>query len=606
MSMGGRTGVARDPNRERLEAALRKATDRLLAMRGGDGSWRGRLSSSALSTATAVSALSIAGLPEDDALVRGGVGWLVQTQNADGGWGDTTDSPSNLSTSLLVRAALALGRQGPLLGDEPSRRLDGYLCRVAGATEDERREAICAAYAPDRTFAVPILTNLALAGLTPWEGVPPLPFELAACPSAWFRFLRLHVVSYALPALIAVGLAIDRHNASRSLLRRWVRAAATGASLRKLENIQPSSGGFLEAVPLTSFVTMSLVSLFGPGQPVARKGLAFLRASAREDGSWPIDSDLSVWITTASTVALAEAGRAHEIGGTRDWILAAQHLRRHPYTDSPPGGWAWTDLPGGVPDADDTAGAILALARASERHAAVDSGVRWLLDLQNSDGGWPTFCRGWGHLPFDRSAPDLTAHVLRALDAADPESSRPDCQRAKERGLRYLQRELRADGSWHPLWFGNQGSHDQTNPVIGTARVLRALALFEPGRDHTRRGQRFLLESQNRDGGWGSAAGLSSTIEETALAVSALAEAPHSEAGEALDRGASYLVDRVEADTWLAAAPIGLYFARLWYSEAAYPAIWTVEALGRVLTRRGAPQSLSGREMANLRVPSGG
>jgi hypothetical protein len=40
--------------------------------------------------------------------------------------------------------------------------------------------------------------------------------------------------------------------------------------------------------------------------------------------------------------------------------------------------------------------------------------VRWLLDLQNGDGGIPTFCRGWGALPFDRSAPDLTAHALRA------------------------------------------------------------------------------------------------------------------------------------------------------------------------------------------------
>jgi hypothetical protein len=28
-------------------------------------------------------------------------------------------------------------------------------------------------------------------------------------------------------------------------------------------------------------------------------------------------------------------------------------------------------------------------------------------------------------------------------------------------------------------------------------------------------------------------------------------------------------------------SPIGLYFARLWYSEEAYPVIWTVEALGR-------------------------
>ena len=69
--------------------------------------------------------------------------------------------------------------------------------------------------------------------------------------------------------------------------------------------------------------------------------------------------------------------------------------------------------PGGVPDVDDTAGAILALAELGHRRGWPPA-VRWLLQLQNGDGGWPTFCRGWGKLPFDTSAPDLTAHALRA------------------------------------------------------------------------------------------------------------------------------------------------------------------------------------------------
>src|SRR5204862_7200645 len=95
------------------------------------------------------------------------------------------------------------------------------------------------------------------------------------------------------------------------------------------------------------------------------------------------------------------------------------YRQRHPYTNSAPGGWAWTNLPGGVPDADDTAGALLALKSLAVRNAegtqAAVAGVKWLLDLQNRDGGIPTFCRGWGKLPFDRSGSDLTAHALRAL-----------------------------------------------------------------------------------------------------------------------------------------------------------------------------------------------
>ena len=63
----------------------------------------------------------------------------------------------------------------------------------------------------DRTFATPILTTCALAGLVSWDEVAPLPFELACLPQSWFRFVRLHAVSYALPALIAIGRCIYHH-----------------------------------------------------------------------------------------------------------------------------------------------------------------------------------------------------------------------------------------------------------------------------------------------------------------------------------------------------------------------------------------------------------
>ncbi|MCP4642295.1 MAG: squalene--hopene cyclase, partial [bacterium] len=199
---------------------------------------------------------------------------------------------------------------------------------------------------------------------------------------------------------------------------------------------------------------------------------------------------------------------------------------------------------------------------------------------------WPTFCRGWGRLPFDRSAPDLTAHVLRALSAFDPEGRRPDCRKATTRGLKYLHARVRSDGSWHPLWFGNQAARELANPVLGTARVLRALKVLEPAGEAFKCGCRFLLDAQNEDGGWGGEAGVASSTEETALAVSALADAlQETKVREAVERGVFHLVARVESGTWLRPAPIGLYFAKLWYGEDTYPVMWTVEALGRVLTR---------------------
>src|SRR6266568_219540 len=93
-------------SRERLAAAYEKARAALLAERHPDGYWLGELSSSALSTATAVSALALVG--EHAERVRGGLRWLSEHQNADGGWGDTVKSLSNISTTMLCRSAIHL------------------------------------------------------------------------------------------------------------------------------------------------------------------------------------------------------------------------------------------------------------------------------------------------------------------------------------------------------------------------------------------------------------------------------------------------------------------------------------------------------------------
>src|SRR6476620_9587666 len=96
---------------DRLEAAYQTALTTLLAERTPDGHWVGELSSSALSTATAVSALALVrdrlGTQYSvlSTLIAGGLRWLADHQNTDGGWGDTVKSLSNISTTMLCRAA---------------------------------------------------------------------------------------------------------------------------------------------------------------------------------------------------------------------------------------------------------------------------------------------------------------------------------------------------------------------------------------------------------------------------------------------------------------------------------------------------------------------
>jgi squalene-hopene/tetraprenyl-beta-curcumene cyclase len=237
--------------------------------------------------------------------------------------------------------------------------------------------------------------------------------------------------------------------------------------------------------------------------------------------------------------------------------------------------------------------------------AAARAGLVWLLDLQNSDGGWPTFCRGWGKLPFDRSGPDLTAHALRAVAAwrlLHPEvQSR--CDEALARGLAYLERSQQPNGSWFPLWFGNQDHPQEENPVYGTARVL--LAYRDLGLSaHTpaQRGCEWLVSHQNADGSWGGPAmsspddrQLTGSVEETALAVESLSAFPVVD-DESFARGVRWLVEAVEADKHREPAPIGFYFSKLWYYEKLYPVIFSVSALGQALKYRAslpAPTSVS-------------
>lgn len=585
--------------------------DQLIAECQDCGHWTGNLSTSALSTATAVVALELlrrgGGTAAQETaelrgLIDGGLQWLAGHQNADGGWGDTTRSFSNISTTMLAHAAFhASGRSADFA--EVVGSAAAYIEHVGGVAAVLRR------YGKDRTFSIPILTHCALAGLVDWSDVLPLPFELACVPHRFYRTVRLPVVSYALPALIAIGQVRHHHRRSRNPLVNVIRDRVREPSLRVLERIQPSNGGFLEATPLTSFVTMSLAGMGLQSHPVARRGLEFLKASVHPDGSWPIDTNLSTWVSTLAINALNQDLPVPLRSPLREWLIGQQYTEVHPYTQAAPGGWAWTDLPGGVPDADDTPGAILALLQLSPEtldapsHAACQNAVHWLLDLQNRDGGWPTFCRGWGALPFDRSAPDLTAHVLRALHAwqrrsvadsqpdvaADSKRSRRQANRIRRAltgGFRYLARTQGGDGSWLPLWFGNQHHPQELNPTYGTARVLMGYRdcgrLSGPAAD---RGLDWLAANQNADGGWGGRRTLPSSLEETALAVEALLTAPAFR--DEVERGLQWLIDRIEthraADEPLEPSPIGFYFAKLWYFERLYPLTFVVSAMGKAL-----------------------
>jgi len=297
----------------RLRAAYQQTRDELLAERTPEGHWVGELSSSALATATAVSTLAVvrghvgwdqaagtdaqrwssaAGPPREslemvgrrelrslvppydlDELISRGVAYLVTQQNEDGGFGDTDLSHSNIATTMLVVAALHLAGAA----DENAALL---ACANAYIDSKGRMQGLRERYGIDKTFAVPIMTNLALAGLAEWREIDPLPFELACVPQSLYRFVGMPVVSYAIPALVAIGQARYFHAPPRNPITRLIRRLSITRSLKVLRRMQPDSGGYLEATPLTSFVVMSLASRSPRLRPGTRRWRS-IRSPAR-------------------------------------------------------------------------------------------------------------------------------------------------------------------------------------------------------------------------------------------------------------------------------------------------------------------------------------
>ena len=168
---------------------------------------------------------------------------------------------------------------------------------------------------------------------------------------------------------------------------------------------------------------MGLCGIGEADEMAAQRGLAFLLRSRLGDGSWPIDSNLDTRVSTLAMNSVVLGGERVSVEQLQDWLLDQQFGETHPGTNAAPGGWSWTHLPGGVPDAKDTADALLLLkaiepylivTRTARRFLSVKPGVRWLLGLQNNDGGVSTFVKGRSKLAIDGSSPDVTAHGVSA------------------------------------------------------------------------------------------------------------------------------------------------------------------------------------------------
>lgn len=573
-------------NKEQLLEMWHDAYGRLMQSRTASGMWNGRLSSSAIATSVSVFALQRIDSERFAPYIAHGVKWLHTTMKEDGTWGDSVESPSNMTATLLTYVSLYAVGQAPA-------QSRAYLDeQFGGHTEEALISGVLRYYGRDLTFSVPILTMCALAGvISSWDKIPTFPFELATLPQRLFRYLNMPVVSYAIPALIAIGICQLKRKGS---MLRPVRQLFIPKAMKVLQRMQPADGGFLEAAPLTAFVSMCLAEGGFREHEVTRGCAQFLVDTVREEGAWPIDTNLSGWVTSL-------AGKVFCEDDARKAALAQIIMRNattavHPFTGAMAGGWGWSDLSGSVPDGDDTSAALVALYHLMGKPSeAVENGLRWLMNLQNRDGGMPTFCKGWGKLPFDRSTPDITAHAMLAMGLWLPSLQgelRQAVEKSYNRMAQWLKSTAQASG-WTPLWFGDQDADDEKAPVYGTATAVDYLMQIshltgKPSDALAMQQVPFLLSCQNEDGGWGGNKGVRSKVTYTSRVLAALAHfqshpQPLSdwrrEIYEARQRGWDYLYRRYQEGTLYESEPVGLYFSRLWYSEELYNVTFLLHAL---------------------------
>jgi Squalene-hopene cyclase C-terminal domain/Squalene-hopene cyclase N-terminal domain len=175
-------------------------------------------------------------------------------------------------------------------------------------------------------------------------------------------------------------------------------------------------------------------------------------------------------------------------------------------------------------------------------HEQVLSMLELLLSRQNCDGGWSACA-----LPRFASEPSATAAALEALS----HHRFTPAHESLQRGIEYLRRQQRADGSWD--------SATGVRFIHGTSRVVRGLLAAGVSADDPaiEAGVNWLLVHQQESGGWGEAAPSSNancdympaaaSAIQTAWAVSSLVAAGLS-TDDATLLGVQFLVDTQEED----------------------------------------------------------
>ncbi len=623
-----------------LERAIDAAADALLAAQHADGHWIFELEADATIPSEYVMLTRFLGEAPNPLLEGKIAAYLRRTQSASGGWPLFHDGADDISATVKAYFALKL------MGDDPAaphmqRARDAVLSHGGAAQVNVFTRFTLALFGILRWRSVPVMP-VELILLPRW-----FPFHLSKV-SYWARTVLapLLVLQALKPRAKLNGpVTLDElfHQPPHSVgppkkaphqRRGWfalfagidrflhavipwmpsrTRRLAIERTIAFVEQRLNDEDGLGAIFPAMANAVMMFDTLGYPAQHPHR-----LTARAAVDKLLLIGNDEAycqpclspVWDTVLASHALMETGgpgRTDAVMRGLDWLLPLQVLDvRGDWAEqrpqAPPGGWAFQYANAYYPDLDDTAVVAMAMDRADrfsaqDRYApAIARARRWIEALQSHDGGWGAFDADNDHeflnnIPFsdhgallDPASPDLTARCVSMLaQLGETEASSP----ALQRGIAYLRRTQRPEGSWYGRWG--------VNYIYGTWSALCALtaAGTPPDDPQVAKAANWLSAIQNPDGGWGEDCDsyrldydghrpALSTASQTAWALLALMAAG-AEGQSAVTHGIDYLLRRQEPDgSWSEPQFTGTGFPRVFYLRYhGYPKVFPLWALAR-------------------------
>lgn len=364
---------------------------------------------------------------------------------------------------------------------------------------------------------------------------------------------------------------------------RMKKVATQRAKQYMLDRLE-ADGTFLNYFSSTFLMIFALLALGKTkNDPLITKAVSgLIDMRTKIDGHTHIQyTTASVWNTALISTALQEAGVSTQdptVLRANQYLLSQQHTKSGDWQlhnqQGKPGGWGFSHINTFHPDIDDTTAALRALARSvrlkREARFAWEKGIKWLVSMQNDDGGWPSFERNINQhwlelLPFEKaeflvadpSTPDLTGRTLQFFGHY---TKLADNHPIITRAIQSLFEQQENNGAWYGRWG--------ICYLYGTWAALTGLSAVGVHAQHPsiEKAVTWLEAQQNQDGGWGESC-LSdhekryvplsdSTLTDTAWAVDALISVSNV-ATKSIDAGIHYLLQSLERNDWTTAYPKG-------------------------------------------------